>query len=157
MDTAILNNINKEVRQDDVLWFLGDFAFGIGLTENRIIWLRRQIRCQTIHLIVGNHDKLIVKTPSLRQLFTSVLNYYKGLIDERPFLLTHRPPNVDFVCWENSLWEKTLRENPQTIWLHGHTHNNHHIGPRNLSVELHNYTPVSLNRVLLNLGVKTCV
>jgi calcineurin-like phosphoesterase family protein len=147
MDRFILNNINEVVDDYDTLWHLGDFSFGHNSSPSAIIWTRRQIRCKTIHLIIGNHDKKIVKNDNLKSLFTSIFNYYKGKINGRDFLLMHRPPD-SIPSWENSLWTKTMSEKPSTIWLHGHTHNNHHCGPHNMCVEIRQYKPISLDEIV---------
>lgn len=153
MDTTMLNNINEVVKEDDVLWHLGDFAYGRDATINHIKWTRRQIRCKNIHLIAGNHDKLIFNNRPLRSLFTGLWNYYIGEIEGYNFLLLHRPPY--FVpSWENSLYAKIIKKNSNTIMLHGHTHNNHHTGPHNICVENRNYKPVSLQEIIE--GVSTC-
>lgn len=52
-DQALIDAINSTVRIDDTLYHLGDWSFG-GI-EN--IWnFKRQLICQEIHLILGNHD-----------------------------------------------------------------------------------------------------
>lgn len=53
MNWNLINQINKIVGQDDVLYHLGDWSFG-GIDN---IWkFRSQITCKNIHLILGNHD-----------------------------------------------------------------------------------------------------
>lgn len=53
MNQDLVKQINKIVGTDDTLYHLGDWSFG-GI-EN--IWkFRKQIACQNIHLILGNHD-----------------------------------------------------------------------------------------------------
>jgi len=150
MDTTILNNINRLVAQDDTLWHLGDFAYGRLATVESITFIRNQIRCKNINLIVGNHDKAILKNDNLKRLFNNTYNYYLGYIDRWKFLMTHRPPalkyNTDDWNWEKTLWDSERSKN--AICLHGHTHNNSHRNPHNLSVELWNYCPVSINEVV---------
>jgi calcineurin-like phosphoesterase family protein len=53
MNQDMVKAINKSVKEDDILYHIGDWSFG-GI-EN--IWrFRKQLRCQNIHLILGNHD-----------------------------------------------------------------------------------------------------
>src|ERR1017187_2544390 len=62
MNNHIIKQINKIVKEDDLLYHLGDFSFG-GI-EN--IWnFRKQLRCQNIILILGNHDKHIKENKEL--------------------------------------------------------------------------------------------
>jgi calcineurin-like phosphoesterase family protein len=144
MDTTIINNINKVVKEDDILWHLGDFAYGRNADEDSIVFLRNQIVCKNIILIIGNHDKIILKSKRLSNLFKQILNYYLGRIDNWKFLLIHKPPDKDYPSWEETL----INKNMSYLWLHGHTHNNNHLGPRNLCVENNNYSPISLENVL---------
>ena len=56
MNQALVDGINSVVREDDVLFHLGDWSFG-GI-EN--IWkFRKQIKCKNIYLLLGNHDEHI--------------------------------------------------------------------------------------------------
>lgn len=136
MNTAIINDINNLVKEDDELWHLGDWTFG-GLDK---IWeFRKQIKCRNIHLIYGNHDhhiennkKVIVieSNPNnvnlifprkfqsngstmefyLQDLFSSC-QYYKELkINGRMFILSHYAHRV----WNHS--------HKGTIHLYGHSH-----------------------------------
>jgi len=52
MDAAIIDNINKLVKKDDILYDLGDFCFG----KHRTKMYADQIRCRNHVLILGNHD-----------------------------------------------------------------------------------------------------
>lgn len=52
-DQTLIDNINKTVKENDILYFLGDFAFN-GINN---IWnFRKQLNVRTIHFIMGNHD-----------------------------------------------------------------------------------------------------
>jgi calcineurin-like phosphoesterase family protein len=53
MSRYLVDQINKYVKKDDTLYYLGDWSFG-GIQN---IWnFRKQINCKEIHLILGNHD-----------------------------------------------------------------------------------------------------
>ncbi len=53
MNQAIIDNINKVVKHNDIMYCLGDWSF----KSIDSIWeLRRQLHCKNIHLILGNHD-----------------------------------------------------------------------------------------------------
>lgn len=74
MNEVLINNLNEAVAEDDVLYHLGDFAMGM---RKLIPGLRARINCQTIHLILGNHDDTLDKrnkkySPEHRALFSSV-------------------------------------------------------------------------------------
>jgi calcineurin-like phosphoesterase family protein len=70
MNSAIVNNINDLVGQDDVLIHLGDWSFG-GF-ENIEEFYNRLI-CKNIHLVLGNHDHHIDRNrDNIRSKFLSV-------------------------------------------------------------------------------------
>ena len=58
MNEAMAANINAIVKEDDILWHLGDWSFG---KEDNIAEFRSMINCKNIHLILGNHDWKIRK------------------------------------------------------------------------------------------------
>jgi calcineurin-like phosphoesterase family protein len=142
MNDTIIRNINHIVGPNDVLWHLGDFAYGKGATEEEIIVARNRINCRNINLIIGNHDHLITKNKTLRSLFNMIIPYFNGYIGEEIFVLTHRP--YDQLSHFNEGWMDNIDQylDIGAIHLFGHTHNISHITPNNLSVENINYTPV---------------
>ena len=150
MDEALINNINAVVGEDDTLWHLGDFAFGRGATDDAIIFVRKQIRCKNIVLIRGNHDDRIAKSAHLSRLFTNMVNRHVVDIATYSFLLVHRPPEDK--CWSKGLVERETKRDPNLIWLHGHTHGRSPFGGRNISVEVTDYRPLSLEQVLKRVG-----
>jgi len=55
----LVNNINKTVGENDILFCLGDWSFGNyknGENISNIRKFRDQLICKNIHLILGNHD-----------------------------------------------------------------------------------------------------
>lgn len=119
MNKLIVSNINKYVKQDDILYHLGDWSFG-GI-EN--IWeFRKQIKCKNIYLVPGNHDHHIKKNKILAQkeydiniyahdCFLAVLpELIKINLDKQEIILSHFPLEE----WENI--------DRGSIHLHGHCH-----------------------------------
>ncbi len=130
----LVKNINTCVKKDDTLYFLGDWSFG-GIDA---IWnFRKQLICQNIHLIYGNHDqhieanKLIEVSKEdidkydigydpllvrglyyieLQDLFSSVSHYKELKINGRHFILCHFAMRV---------WNKSHKG---SIMLYGHSH-----------------------------------
>src|SRR5919201_951586 len=58
MDDYLIAEINRVVGAEDVLWHLGDFAWGPYEEMRRY---RDRIRCRTINLVWGNHDRAAVR------------------------------------------------------------------------------------------------
>lgn len=100
MNDAIVDGINSKVGKHDILYHLGDVAFGGGLID----FLSR-IKVRTIHLIRGNHDHQI---PTFR--FASVNDMLEIEIKGVPTILCHYPLAV---------WKGSHRGH---FMLHGHCH-----------------------------------
>lgn len=132
MNVAMVDNWNETVRDEDVVYFVGD----LGSTKKHPtrFWLEK-LRGR-IHFIKGNHDdSSVVSVPHL------VLEHH-GI----EFYLTHYPENVP------NGWRGWV--------IHGHKHNNDLEnfplinGTRrtiNVSVELIGYRPVDLDKVVENI------
>lgn len=139
MNDTIINNVNKYVKWDDTLWFLGDFCFGgHHLTPK---W-RSMINCQTIHWIIGNHDEHAYKYVDD---FTSVLDYWEGKIDSYKFVLMHYAMRV----WNHS--------HKGVYHCYGHSHSSLEHTPygRSMDVGIDNayrlfkeYRPFSIEEVV---------
>ena len=69
MSDHIVKVWNKTMKEDDVLYCLGDWCFG-GV-EN--IWnFRKQLRVKEIHFIFGNHDEKIIENKVLPNCFYEI-------------------------------------------------------------------------------------
>jgi len=132
MNRTLVRNWNNIVKPRDTVYFLGDWSFGRGSKPARY-WIRR-LHGKIIS-IKGSHDK---KTKGVRFYSRKVI-YYGGY----KFLLIHNPGERP----EN--WDGWV--------IHGHKHNNNTVlypfinGKRktiNVSVELINYRPISINSLL---------
>jgi calcineurin-like phosphoesterase family protein len=148
MNSTIVKNINKEVKEDDILIHGGDFAFGHNSSIDNIEYIRQFIVCKNIILVCGNHDKIILRSKILKNLFTETLNYFLREINGSKILVTHKPIYENQVCWERTLLKREYELNNSVIHLYGHVHNNSHLGPRNLCVENNDYSPISFERIL---------
>lgn len=104
MNTHIFTNINKYVKAEDVLYFLGDFCFGgHSLTPQ---W-RNKIVCQTIHLCRGNHD---VKIDLYKDSFSSIQDVLEVKHGKHNFFMSHYAHRV------------FPSSHKGTIHLYGHSH-----------------------------------
>ena len=117
MNAELVCKINECVRQDDILFHLGDWSFG-GFEQ--IERFRNQIVCQNIHIITGNHDHHIENNrENCQSLFSSVNKYLNLNVKwnvgtpfarEQRFALMHFP----IASWDNMA--------RGAIHLHGHVH-----------------------------------
>lgn len=136
MNNALISNINKYVKEDDVIFHLGDFAFG---SAQNIYEFRKKINCKTIYLIYGNHDKNIQKNLIVydgddskipvraKELFAGLYDYlyltvnFVEDISKRFFLKPNRTQTFALSHYPFSAWEGM---EDGSIHLHGHIHSN---------------------------------
>lgn len=146
MNRQLIENINKTVKADDVLFFLGDFMFG---KPHQAINTLNQIVCQNKHLIIGNHDEDLVEDKSFRHCFNSVQDYLEIKVKDndvergvQKIILFHFP----ILEWNKG--------HKGSWMLHGHTHGNLKIPDQlknkrilDVGVDCHNYCPVSYTAI----------
>jgi calcineurin-like phosphoesterase family protein len=153
MDAHMIAKWNSVVEDGDIVIHLGDFAFG---GKENIQRVRRELRGQII-LVCGNHD---YDPPAMAGLgFDIATKFYSTLYRGQPILFAHRP--LDF---EHAVGRYRHGKSRPTF-LYGHIHANG-LKPTedgklwesggvygtdasiNMSVELWQYRPVELGRVL---------
>lgn len=107
MNEALVTRFNETVGQDDVLFMLGDVAFGG--TENIGIFMNRLI-CKNVYLVYGNHDHKIIRDQNLRGYFKRCEYYMEVNVDGQNICMFHYAARV----WENS--------HRGSWFLYGHSH-----------------------------------
>jgi calcineurin-like phosphoesterase family protein len=115
MNTALIDGINKYVKEDDILYHLGDWSFG---GVHNIKYFRDSIICKNIHLILGNHDQHIVdKVIKFHDdsfnpidLFSSVQDVLHLSIGKNKFFFSH---------YSHRIWNGSHKG---VIHLYGHSH-----------------------------------
>jgi len=105
MNKTLTQTVNKYVKEDDTLYFLGDFCFG-GHTNTPAY--RHSLICRDIRLCRGNHDHHIDK---YKNLFTDIQDVmWCNDRKDRPIFMSHYSHRV----WEGS--------HKGYIHLYGHSH-----------------------------------
>lgn len=140
MDRALISNWNETVGPADEVWLLGDVFFCQAKEAHRIL---DQLN-GSIHLVLGNHDKVIKHDNTLIKRFASVTDGIKEIdrhVDgEKVRLVLCHYPILS--------WNKAYRGSLQ---LHGHSHGAIPHDPRyrrhDVGVDVWNYHPVSLDEV----------
>lgn len=107
MNEALVSRYNETVRQTDILFILGDVAFGG--RENVGIFMDRLI-CKNVYLIYGNHDHNIRRDENLRKYFKRCDSYMEVLIDGQMVCMFHYSARV---------WDQSHRG---SWFLYGHSH-----------------------------------
>lgn len=123
MNDTIIKNHNSVVKPNDIVYFLGDFAFGNGY--NLINKMNGHFS-----MIRGNHDRT---SPQLRRSNKSGIFEHNDL----KLYMCHRP--IDIVPG----YDLNL-----TAHVHQHWVYRDGINALNVGVDAHNFFPVSLDEVL---------
>lgn len=144
MNETLITNWNNKIGPDDIVFHLGDFAFG-----NTKVWIPILERLNGIkYLILGNHDFKNMPDTA-RKYFKKVIQQLYIDIGGQKIYLNHFP----FLCYGG-----VYRTNP--VWqLFGHVHTGS-VGqdtPRlvnlfstqyDVGVDNNNYTPISYDEVV---------
>ncbi len=106
MNKTLTQTINKYVKAEDTLYFLGDFCFG---GHKNTPTYRHSLVCQDIRMCRGNHDSNI---DLYKDLFTSIndVMWCKDRKD-RPIFMSH---------YSHRIWEGSHKG---YIHCYGHSHN----------------------------------
>jgi len=133
MNKVLISNWKRAIKDYDIVYFLGDLAFGRHSRSTR--YWRKQLTGKVI-FIRGSHDRGIGRSKA-------TLKY-----GQYTFIMVHNPNDIEWTKKDN-------------VWMiHGHTHNHNTNYPFingdrntiNVSVELTKYKPVSIDFLLgLNL------
>lgn len=151
-DDALLKRINSRVKEDDILIILGDFGFCSG---EAIRYYREQIKCKTVILILGNHDKHSI-TYFYRCGFTTVCYEMVLKIGGEFVRLRHHPYRKPwykcFLPWQYKEKDRNKRPVNHGSWLlHGHTHSRqaHLVQGKqiNVGVDLNKFYPISTREI----------
>jgi calcineurin-like phosphoesterase family protein len=145
MNNCLIENWNNCVRADDEVYILGDFlADADGTAANKILNKLKGIK----YLIRGNHDKYLEDPSFDANNYKWVKDYFEINNMGKKIILFHYP------IFE---WNNFFRN---SIHLFGHIHNTQVYEKQterftaldkraiNVGVDLHNYTPVSINTIL---------
>ena len=148
MNDTIINNWNSVVKENDIVFHLGDFCFcGSDKFKELIETLNGRI-----YLILGNHDWKTIKQWHATK-FEGVYQQMSIKIDGRKIYLNHFP----FLCYAGTYYRLE-----DAVWqLFGHVHssdkNKNGLDNQRLSmlfptqydvgVDNNNYTPVSFEEV----------
>lgn len=117
MNTALVDNINNKVGENDILVHLGDWSFG---GFEFITEFRNRILCKNVHLVLGNHDHHIENNKEgVQELFSSIQHYAE--LDVRRYPNRATVEKFRFMCMHYPIasWKDM---NQGVIHLHGHVH-----------------------------------
>ena len=131
MNKTIVDNWNKVVGKDDIVWHLGDFSFG---KKDNVEKYFKQLNGR-INIVLGNHDKQKVK-------FYYDVGFHR--VYDRPVIIN----NFFILSHEPLQWVQNPMYN-----IFGHIHDNPIYKTWSnrgccVCVERHDYTPISWKEIM---------
>ncbi len=140
MDNQLIDNWNQIVKNDDLVFHLGDFAFGrVPLDIKRYF---NQLNGKII-LILGNHDNKLTKEDYLKIGFQKVCDKWEGILFNTYCVFSH----CQMLYWNKS--------EHGSIHMYGHQHAESDISDKiksiyasnrryNVGVDLNYYKPINI-------------
>lgn len=112
MNQTIVDNINNVVKENDILYHMGDWSFG-GI--EKIEEFRKQLRCKNIIIILGNHDHHLLRDKDgVRKYFKEVYNI--------GFYSTPNNEQISLIHDPNELQGYNKNDEKENFIIHGHFH-----------------------------------
>lgn len=154
-DNTIINNWNNTVGIDDEVYILGDISWYNVTKTIEIFKNLNGIK----HLIIGNHDKKLLKSRELQSLFCEITDYKEiSLDDNNGVILSHYPIpcfNHHYYGWyhlyghvHNSFeWNMMERVKYEMVELYDKPCNMWNVGAM---IPYMNYTPKTLLEIINN-------
>lgn len=125
-NNTLVDNINKTVGVNDVLFCLGDWAFGGYKDDENIKMIkkfRERLKVKQLYLILGNHDAPIRNSESLKSLFSGVFDYLEIYVvspSKEQGVKAHKQ-HIIMCHYAFRTWNRQRKGS----WnLFGHSHNN---------------------------------
>lgn len=106
MDDHLMDEINRNVGENDILWHLGDFCLNKARNPvDSARSYRSRIRCRNVFLVVGNHDR-----EEVWSVFDEFHQYKEIKVGSKHIILSH---------YAHSFWN---RSHYGSWMLYGHAH-----------------------------------
>lgn len=106
-DAALIKNWNETVGYEDTVYILGDISWH---NATKTIEIFKGLNGKKF-LIIGNHDKRLLKSPEVRALFMEIAHYAEIECENRQVVLSHYP----IPCFNGHFYNG--------VHLYGHVHN----------------------------------
>lgn len=139
MNHQMIENWNSMVGEDDLVYYLGDFAIeknNMNMAQEKLSTFLKLLKGRKI-LVAGNHDERYLNL--YRDYFSLVTNYHELTVSDKLVVMCHYP----FEEWRNS--------RRGSIHLHGHLHGGECMKIENrydIGVDTNSFKPYDLDYFL---------
>lgn len=133
MNEVMIENWNKLVKPNDIVYHLGDFSFGNYDQVNKTLWALNGKK----HLILGNHDKTI---RGYLGILCGAMHVLEGASEYKEIVLQSQ--SVILAHYGHRVWN---RSHHGSIHLYGHSHGT--LPPLGRSVDVGVDAPFVIPRV----------
>lgn len=141
MNQRIVDEWNKVVKKNDVVFHLGDFSLTNTKTTQHII----DSLNGKIHLIVGNHEKSVLNPAHIRKKFETISDLLEIVVEDDELGIGYAP--IVMCHYPLMSWNKSYHG----AWhLFGHVHGTiEHPSPNayEVGVDVNNFAPVSYEKL----------
>lgn len=147
MNEVMIENWNKTVSANDIIYHLGDVIFHPDMQQVDAILSRLNGHK---YLIAGNHDSKIRTKPQFQKHWGFIKDYEELKYKDTKFVLCHYP----MLTWNGA--------RRGSIMLAGHTHSTiHNLNTEcrrfDIGVDCYNFTPVSIDQIIEESNNKSIV
>ncbi len=148
MDEALIENWNRRVGKDDLVYLLGDIVW----QRKKVPYYMERLQGRKILISTGNHDAPWVNREEYRGYFELVVPYLETKLHGHPVTLCHYP----MLEWRDSREESEAKLG---YLIHGHIHNRVSEEYRmlyiqhnalNAGVDINNFAPATFEELLEN-------
>lgn len=154
MNEVLIDNWNKKVKNDDIIYIVGDFSFR---SKTPVEDFLERLKGKK-HLILGNHDSCWLK----KSKYETLSQYFESICHMNVFNISKKKKIQATLCHYPMLeWnESRYASNVVSYLIHGHIHNNkddvydyikeHQPTALNCGVDVNNFEPVTLEELIEN-------
>jgi calcineurin-like phosphoesterase family protein len=145
MDEDLIAKWNAKVKQNDLIFHLGDFGFS---SEQRLLEVIRRLNGRKF-LVFGNHDKTIRNSDKLQKHFETMSELTETYVNNQYIIMCH---------YSMVVWNKSHRGSWQ---LFGHSHGSLPVDltkkSMDVGVDSNGYAPISFDEVKLIMDQRVFV
>jgi len=145
-DNELVRLWNETVPPDGIVIYQGDFA--LKLKSEKLKWILESLNYEKMYLIIGNHEKDILKKYWAKKYFEIISQRIEFYIQDGNKMNVIVADHFPLLSWN--------RKYHGSYHTYGHVHNNDFIHPEkrtyNVCIDVNNYRPISYDDLMLKMN-----